>query len=192
MSLRAKKHFQDYELRMQMKNGKQVCNYVYVGSWYVRDISQEERDKERWLYLILSCIAGVGVLCSVSRPISTNSSGLFGAVSLISWIPAFCVLEGSIEAFFRKGKLTEESYKERRLMLRIMPLIEFVLGMFLLFGYLLSAITAQEKWSDALFPVGCIMVACIAYLVIAVREHRVRYILQENEDAKQHREEQMT
>ena len=176
MALRAKKYFRDYEIRETVSsNGRSQRELFYCGDWYVRVCSDKQRTAERWGYLISSVAAALLLLGAMLQRVEANISIPWAqAVSLLAMIPAFCVLEGSVEAFFRKGKLKKEEYRERILMLRIMGFIGAALNLALLVGYamaLASGTLTRETAVTVLFT----SVNILIYFTIGIREVRVAY-----------------
>lgn len=173
MALRAKKYFEDYDMETSIRNGKTVRRYVYKGDWYVREASPDARRLERLLYPPLSLLAGVLLLIAMCQPAAPNMGGIFAALSLLALIPAFCALEGSVEAFFRKGNLTRENYRERLVMLRVMPVTGAALGLLLTAGYGWDWL-AQGNPAAGL-AAACVLGSAALYGGLAVREIRVAY-----------------
>jgi len=176
MALRARKYFKDYLVRETVDPcGKSQKELVYCGDWYQRDCSAHQRSIERWSYLAASTAAAVMLLCAMLQRVEANiSNPLVQAVSLFAMIPAFCVLEGSVEAFFRKGDLKKENYRERLLMLRVMGLIGAGLNLILFVGYGLDvlggAVSPQTVMTVLLTGLNALI-----YGAIGIREIRVGY-----------------
>lgn len=175
MALRAKKYFEDYDVETTIRNGKTVRKYVYKGDWYVRELSPDARHRERMLYPLLSLLAGILLVIAMRQPTAPNLGGIFAALSLVALIPAFCVLEGSAEAFFRKGNLTKEDYRERLIMLRVMPVINGALSLLLTAGYGYDGLARGASPVANLLAAGCTLAAAIIYAGLAVWEIRVPY-----------------
>ncbi len=173
MALRAKKYFEDYDVETSIRNGKTVRRYVYKGDWYVREASPDARRLERLLYPPLSLLAGVLLLIAMYQPAAPNMGGIFAALSLLALIPAFCALEGSVEAFFRKGNLTRENYRERLVMLRVMPVAGAALGLLLTAGYAYDWLARGNPAAG--LAAACALGASALYAGLAVREIRVAY-----------------
>lgn len=175
MALRAKKYFEDYEVTTTIRNGKTVRKYVYKGDWYARELSPEARRLERMLYPLLSLLAGALLVAAMGQPTAPNLGGLFAALSLLALIPAFCVLEGSVEAFFRRGNLTKEDYRERLIMLRVMPVIGAALGLLLAAGYGYDGLVRGGNPAANLLAGACTLLSAAVYAGLAAREIRVAY-----------------
>ena len=175
MALRAKKYFEDYDVTTTIRNGKTVREYVYKGDWYVRELSPEARRLERTLYPPLALLAGVLLVIAMRQPTAPNLGGIFAALSLLALIPAFCVLEGSVEAFFRKGNLTKEDYRERLIMLRVMPIIGAALSLLLTAGYGYDGLARGATPAANLLAGVCTLLSAAVYTGLAVWEIRVSY-----------------
>ena len=171
MALRAKKYFQDYDVEVGLKNGKEYHLYIYKGDLYARVLPERVRNKERIAYLVLAALACVLLLAAMLQPVASNMAGFFAAVSIVALIPAFCVAEGAVEAFFRKGDLTKGSYQERLVMLRVMPVLGAVLNGVMTVGYLLGL----QQGIPAAAAMLCSAAAALCYAGLAVREFRVDY-----------------
>lgn len=176
MALRARRYFRDYELREERTDdGRSRRKLVYCGDWYQRGGSRRQQRTERWSYVLLGTAAAVALLYSMLRPIEANVSGrLVQSVSLLAMIPAFCVLEGSVEALFRRGALKKENYRTRLLMLRIMALAGCGLNLLLCAGYGVYCFRAPGE-AETLTASILTGVNALFYGAIGVNELRVRY-----------------
>lgn len=175
MALRAKKYLQDYDVETTLCNGKTKIKYVYKGDLYVRELSARERNLESAVYILLSILACVLLLTAMRKPVAVNISGIFAGLSLLALIPAFCVLEGSIEAFFRRGDLKTENYRERLVMLRVMSFAGMGLDLLLTAGYVYNIFLRDAEAGAAAQAMACTLVAAAIYAGMAVREIKVRY-----------------
>lgn len=175
MAIRAKKYLQDYDVETTQHNGKTKIRYVYKGDLYVRELSASERNLESVVYILVSILAGVLLLTAMRKPVAVNIGGIFAGLSLLALIPAFCVLEGSVEAFFRRGELKTENYRERLLMLRVMPFAGMGLDLLLAAGYLYNAFLRNTEAGAAAQAMACALAAAAIYAGVAVREIKVRY-----------------
>lgn len=175
MALRAKKYFQDYDVEVRLHNGKAVREYVYKGDLYARELAPAARRKERAAYPLLAAAAGALLLLAMGRPVAPNIGGIFAALSLLALIPAFCVLEGAVEAFFRKGDLKKENYRERLLMLRVMPVAGAALNLLLAAGYLYDGLARGANTPANLQAAACTLAASALYAALAARELKVGY-----------------
>lgn len=174
MALRAKKYFQDYDVEVTLKNGKEHRSYVYKGDLYARELTPQARSGERAAYLVLAALAALLLVAAMLQPVASNVAGFFAACSILALIPAFCTLEGAVEAFFRKGNLTKSNYQERLVMLRVMPVLGAVLNFLIGIGYLLCLVQGAAL-SAGLFALFCALAAAVCYAAVAVREFRVGY-----------------
>ncbi len=174
MALRADKYFQDYDVEITLDHGKERRNYVYKGDMYVRSVTNKARQKERAAYVILSILSAVLLAAAMLQPSDINVGGFFAACSILELIPAFCVAEGAVEAFFRKGDLKTSNYQERLLMLRVMPVIGATLGMVLSAGYLYGTLQGSATGANVVAFV-CSSVSAVCDILIAVREFRIGY-----------------
>jgi hypothetical protein len=174
MALRADKYFQDYDVEVTLYHGKERRNYVYKGDLYVRRVTDKARQKERAAYVILSILSAVLLAAAMLQPSDINVGGFFAACSILELIPAFCIAEGSAEAFFRKGDLKKSNYQERLLMLRVMPVIGAVLGIVLSAGYLYGALQESAAGANAA-ALMCAAASAVCDILIAVREFRIGY-----------------
>lgn len=175
MALRAKKYFEDYDVTTTIRNGKTVREYVYKGDWYVRELSPEIRRLERMLYPPLSLLAGILLVAAMCQPTAPNLGGIFAALSLVALVPTFCVLEGSVEAFFRAGNLTKEDYRERLIMLRVMPVASAALCLLLAAGYGYDGLVRGASSAANLLAGACTLLSATVYAGLAVWEIRVSY-----------------
>lgn len=175
MALRAKRYFEDYEVETSLQNGRTVRRYVYKGDWYARQLPDRVRARERAAYPPLALGAAGLLLAAMRQPTALNLGGVFAALSLLALIPAFCVLEGSVEAFFRKGDLKKEDYRERLVMLRVMPVIGAGLALLLAGGYLYDGLAKGGSTAANLLAGGCALAAAAIYAGLAAREIRVGY-----------------
>lgn len=175
MALRAKQYFADYDVETRLENGRTVRRYVYKGDLYARQLSAGARARERAAYPLLALLAAGLLLFAMRRPVAPNLGGVFASLSLLALIPAFCVLEGAAEAFFRKGDLKKEDYRERLVMLRVMPVVGAGLNLLLAGSYLYDALAKGGDAAACLSAAGCTLAAAAAYAGLAVREIRVGY-----------------
>jgi len=175
MALRAKRYFEDYDVESVERGGRLVRRYVYKGDLYARELSERARAAERAAYPLLALLAGGLLLAAMRQPVAPNVSGVFAALSLLAMIPAFCVLEGAVEAFFRKGDLQAESYRERLIMLRVMPVIGAGLGLLLAVGYGFDGLVRGAATAANLLAMVCALGMAALYAGLAAREIRVRY-----------------
>lgn len=175
MALRAKKYFEDYDVETVLRNGKTVRRYVYKGDRYVREASPAARRAERAAYPPLALGAGVLLVAAMRQPVAANMGGIFAALSLLALIPAFCALEGSVEAFFRKGDLTKEDYRERLLMLRAMPAAGAALALLFAGGCLYDGLARGADTAANLRAALCAAGTAAIFAGLAAREFRVGY-----------------
>lgn len=175
MALRARKYFQDYETETRMENGRAVHRVVYRGDLYERRLPDAARRKERVLYIPIALLCGLLLLAAMTRQTPANAAGLCAGVSLLALIPAFCVLEGAVEAFFRKGLLKKNDYQERLLMLRVMPIAGAALNLLLTAGYLAHGLRAAAYCGADVQAAVCTALAAAGDAAIALRELRVKY-----------------
>lgn len=177
MALRAKRYFRDYEAEETVRpDGKVTRSLVYRGDLYIRQLSDRSRTLERYSYLGLSLLAGGLLVAAMLQPAAPNVSWkVVQGVSVLALIPAFCVLEGSAEAFFRKGSLKKEDYRERLVMLRVMGLVGCVLALILAVSYTIFCVrTAPLRSADVLCALFAWLDAAI-YGGIGIRELCVPY-----------------
>lgn len=176
MALRAKQYFKDYELRESVSaDGRRRSELVYCGDWYQREGSRRRQRVERWLYVLFGAAGAALLLGAMMRPVEANiSDKLVQGVSLLAMIPAFCVLEGAVEALFRRGALKKESYRARLLMLRVMALAGCGLNLILLLGYgahWLRDTASADTLAAAVFSA----LNGLIYGAIGVNELKTRY-----------------
>lgn len=174
MALRAKKYFQDYDVEVTLVNGKEHRSYVYKGNLYVRELAGPARSRECAAYLVLAALAAAALLVAMLQPVATNVAGFFAACSILALIPAFCTVEGAVEAFFRKGNLTKGNYQERLVMLRVMSVLGALLTALMAVGYLLCLVQGAALFAGLLALV-CALAAAACYTAVAVREFHVGY-----------------
>lgn len=175
MALRAKKYFQDFETETCLEDGRPVRRTVYKGDLYRRELSAAARTKERMLYIPAALLSGLLLLAAMTRETPANVDGLCAAFSLLAMIPAFCTLEGAVEAFFRRGDLRKNDYQERLLMLRVMPVAGAALNALIAALYLAHG-AQQAAYRGADWPAaGCTALAAALHAAIALREIRVKY-----------------
>ena len=175
MAIRAKKHFQDYDVETTLRGGKARRQFVYKGDLYVRELSARERSRESAVYILVSALAGFLLLAAMCKPVAVNMDGIFAGLSILALVPAFCVLEGSVESFFRRGNLKTENYRERLVMLRVMPFAGAGLNLLLAAGYLYNAFLWDAETGSAVQAMVCTLGAAVIYAGVAVREIKVRY-----------------
>ena len=175
MALRARKYFQDYETETRMENGRAVHRVVYRGDLYERSIPDAARRKERMLYIPIALLCGLLLLAAMTRQTPANAAGLCAGVSLLALIPAFCVLESAVEAFFRKGLLKKNDYQERLLMLRVMPIAGAALLALLTAGYAAQGLQDAACRSQDMQAAVCTALAAAGDAAIALRELRAKY-----------------
>lgn len=176
MALRAKKYFRDYDVRETINaDGRIQKELIYCGDWYRRDCSDRQRTAERWTYFLSSAAAAGLLLTAMLQRVEANISDPWvQTVSLLAMIPAFCVLEGAAEAFFRKGNLKKENYRERLLMLRVMSLVGALLNLLLFAGYGAAA-AGETLTAGTMIPIVFTGINVLIYGAIGIREIRVRY-----------------
>lgn len=176
MALRAKKHFKDYVIVQSLQaDGTTKNTLEYRGDWYIRCLSPKARFLERCMYIILSMLGFVFLILAMNLPIAPNISyKLTQGISIFALVPVFCVTEGSLEAFFRKGDLKKENYRERLLMLRIMGVISTVLLLFLSLSYGHYAFS-QSFFRESIMAVLFSSLSFICFGLIVLRECRVKY-----------------
>lgn len=174
MALRAKKYFRDYDVEVKSVNGKERRICVYKGDLYARELTDRARTAERIAYLAAALLAAAILVIAMLQPVASNVAGFFAACSILALIPAFCTAEGAAEAFFRKGNLTEGNYRERLIMLRVMPVAGAVLTALMAVGYLMCLVQGAAL-SAGLPALGCALAAAVCYAGVAVREFRVGY-----------------
>lgn len=174
MALRAKKYFRDYDVRETVTgDGGVHKELIYCGDWYRRDCSARQRTGERWSYLLSAAAAAGLLLAAMLQRVEANISVPWvQSVSLLAMIPAFCVLEGAVEAFFRKGNLKKENYRERLLMLRVMSIGGAILNLLLFAGYIMNASAYTSGEITSILFAG---INVLIYGSIGINELRVRY-----------------
>lgn len=174
MALRAKKYFRDYHRVQSLDPSGQVKSKLqYGGDYYVRMVSPKARSLERHLYVVLGVLGFLSLILAMNRPIAPNISGrITQAVSILALVPGFCVAEGAVEAFFRKGDLKKENYRERLLMLRVMALLGAALALVLVVSYGRYAVQDPQGGLGAV----CLSLGTAVFFgAIGVRELRVPY-----------------
>jgi positive regulator of sigma E activity len=175
MAIRVKKYMENYELKTRYRNGKTVKEYVYKGDWYVRELEEHQLVRESIIYLISALVSAGLLITAMLRPVATNMDGICAAMSLLALIPAFCVIEGSAETFFRRSTLKKENYQERVIMLRVMPAIGAGLLVCMMLGYLYTGLLQGQDQSQNLGAAVCAMSAAVMYGSILYHESKVRY-----------------
>ena len=178
MALRAKKYFKDYKVEEQVSdNGKVKRTYVYCGDWYVRQLSGDRRLAERIFYVLAGMVAAVLLVFAMLIKVSLNSAGIFAGITILALVPAFLVLEGSVEAFFKKGNLKKEQYQERVIMLKAMPCLGAALNLAVAIAYAVRLAGQGYVAEQAGNTKGLILTAInvLLYAAIAVNEFLVKY-----------------
>ncbi|HRV73885.1 MAG TPA: hypothetical protein P5116_08435 [Eubacteriales bacterium] len=166
--MRASKYFKDYDVETTVgKNGKPKRNYVYKGNLYERQATQSRRTAERYAYVLMSIAALALLVMAMVRGIEPNNGGFVAMVSLITLVPAFFVIIGSVIVLFDKPKLTRTEYRDRVLLLKVLPLTTAALALTLSIGYSLY----DGGLASCLY---CALVAII-HAGIGVNEILVKY-----------------
>lgn len=178
MALRARKYFQDYELKETVTaDGKVKRTYVYKGLWYTRELPPAARRTERIVYVPLAVLAAVLLAVAMFANIAPNRGGLVSVCSILAMPPAFLVLAGAVINCFQKPPYRTDSYHDRLLMLRWMPLTGALLCGICAAGYLVFALKnpADPERADSLVSFGCTAADTICYGVLAWHEFRIPY-----------------
>ena len=167
MAWRMKQFLQDHKLEETVDEGGKVRRrYVYRGDRYERRLTPGQRRAERYVGVLTALIAGgLGVFAAV-QDTPANTSGFFAALSVLTLVPALGALAGAVIAFFRKGDLTVGEYRERRVLLTLMPLLGAAFLLLLTVGYALQGA----------FPaLAAALLSAILYALIGIHERRVKY-----------------
>ncbi len=187
-----RRYFEGYATREVLgRNGRPVLRQVYVGVWYVQELTQKERLRHRILVVVLALLAGALLAFGATREIAANMRALCALPEFVCVFGLVWTLYGLVNDCLSEPKRTVGDYRSSSGAIRTGSLMAAVAGAAACLATLVYA--AIEGGNTGLFVLAAaaeLAAGALAFLIWRL-ESKVKYTKQQADpdDGKSEEEE---